>query len=82
VFDLRAADQRVAPRAYASRWFSVNRTTDQFIFRPGLTTGWGIFDVVEGLIDYKILGIHHVREDLGGPCPGTLAFSSSESRWF
>jgi uncharacterized membrane protein len=35
-----------------------------------------------GLIDHKILGIHHVREDLGGPLSGTLAFSSSESRWF
>jgi uncharacterized membrane protein len=26
--------------------------------------GWGLFNVVEGLIDHQLLGIHHVR---GGP---------------
>ena len=25
--------------------------------------GWGAFNVVEGLVDHHILGIHHVRED-------------------
>jgi uncharacterized membrane protein len=29
--------------------------------------GWGAFNVVEGLIDHELLGIHHVRDDLGGP---------------
>jgi uncharacterized membrane protein len=24
--------------------------------------GWGVFNVVEGLIDHQILGVHHVRE--------------------
>jgi len=32
-----------------------------------LLAGWGVFNVVEGLIDHQILGIHHVRDDLGGP---------------
>lgn len=27
-------------------------------------TGWGLFNLVEGLLDHQILGIHHVR---GGP---------------
>jgi uncharacterized membrane protein len=36
--------------------------------------GWGIFNVVEGLIDHQILGIHHVRDDLGGPLGWDLAF--------
>lgn len=27
-----------------------------------LLTGWGIFNVVEGIIDHHILGIHHVNE--------------------
>jgi len=27
--------------------------------------GWGIFNVVEGIIDHHILGIHHVIERLG-----------------
>jgi len=27
--------------------------------------GWGVFNIVEGLIDHQILGIHHVREGAG-----------------
>jgi len=30
-----------------------------------LFLGWGIFNVVEGIIDHHILGIHHVVERLG-----------------
>ena len=30
-----------------------------------LLLGWGIFNVVEGLIDHHLLGIHHVVERLG-----------------
>jgi uncharacterized membrane protein len=26
-----------------------------------LLAGWGLFDLVEGLVDHQILGIHHVR---------------------
>ncbi len=26
-----------------------------------IVVGWGVFNVVEGLIDHEILGIHHVR---------------------
>jgi uncharacterized membrane protein len=39
-----------------------------------LLAGWGIFNVVEGLIDHEILGIHHVRDDLGGPIGWDLGF--------
>ncbi len=39
-----------------------------------LLGGWGLFNVVEGLIDHQILGIHHVRDDLGGPLGWDLAF--------
>ena len=28
---------------------------------PWILVGWGVFNVVEGLIDHQILGIHHVR---------------------
>ena len=31
--------------------------------------GWGLFNLVEGLIDHQLLGIHHVRE-----VPGHLAY--------
>jgi uncharacterized membrane protein len=38
--------------------------------------GWGVFNVVEGIIDHQLLGIHHVRDDLGGPVGWDLAFLS------
>ena len=39
-----------------------------------LLLGWGAFNVVEGLIDHELLGIHHVRDDLGGPVGWDLGF--------
>jgi uncharacterized membrane protein len=39
-----------------------------------LLTGWGAFNLVEGLIDHQLLGIHHVRDDLGAPLGWDLAF--------
>ena len=42
-----------------------------------LLAGWGVFNLVEGLIDHQILGIHHVRDDLGAPLGWDLAFLGS-----
>ena len=39
-----------------------------------LLAGWGIFNLVEGLINHQLLGIHHVRDDLGAPLGWDLAF--------
>jgi len=39
-----------------------------------LLAGWGLFNLVEGLIDHLLLGVHHVRDDLGGPLGWDLAF--------
>ena len=39
-----------------------------------LVAGWGCFNVIEGLVDHQLLGIHHVRDDLGGPLGWDLAF--------
>ena len=36
--------------------------------------GWGIFNLVEGVIDHQLLGLHHVRDDLGGPLSWDLGF--------
>jgi uncharacterized membrane protein len=36
--------------------------------------GWGTFDLVEGVIDHELLGVHHVRDDLGGPVGWDLGF--------
>ena len=40
----------------------------------GVITGWGIFNLVEGLVDHQMLGIHHVRDDLGGPLSWDIGF--------
>jgi hypothetical protein len=39
-----------------------------------MLAGWGAFNLVEGLIDHQLLGIHYVRDDLGGPLCWDLAF--------
>ncbi len=39
-----------------------------------LLAGWGLFNVVEGTIDHLLLGVHHVRDDLGGPLSWDLGF--------
>jgi uncharacterized membrane protein len=39
-----------------------------------MLAGWGAFNLVEGLIDHVLLGIHHVRDDLGGPIGWDLGF--------
>jgi uncharacterized membrane protein len=36
--------------------------------------GWGLFNVLEGLIDHQILGLHHVRDDLGAPIGWDIGF--------
>lgn len=33
-------------------------------FVGALAVGWGLFNLVEGVVDHHILGIHHVREDV------------------
>ncbi|MGW4945966.1 DUF2243 domain-containing protein [Actinoplanes sp. NPDC004185] len=30
-----------------------------------MLAGWGLFNLVEGIIDHQILGVHHVREGAG-----------------
>jgi uncharacterized membrane protein len=41
-----------------------------------LLAGWGIFNVVEGLVDHHILAIHHVR-----PGPNQLAWDLGFLAW-
>jgi uncharacterized membrane protein len=40
----------------------------------GVVAGWGLFNVVEGLVDHQLLGVHHVRDDLGGPLSWDIGF--------
>jgi uncharacterized membrane protein len=39
-----------------------------------LLAGWGLFNVVEGIIDHHILEVHHVRDDVADPLPWDLGF--------
>jgi uncharacterized membrane protein len=45
-------------------------------FVGSLPLGWGIFNLVEGLIDHELLGIHHVVEN-GRHLPWDVAFLAS-----
>jgi uncharacterized membrane protein len=36
--------------------------------------GWGAFDLVEGLVDHELLGLHHVREGVGHRTAYDLGF--------
>jgi len=42
-----------------------------------MLAGWGVFNFVEGLVDHQILGVHHVRDDVGAPLAWDLAFLAS-----
>jgi uncharacterized membrane protein len=55
-----------AERRYDVRW--------SLVLAGALLMGWGGFNLVEGIIDHQILGIHHVRDDLGGPLGWDIAF--------
>ncbi len=51
------------------------RLAPSWSFQIGLVlAGWGVFNVVEGLIDHQLLGVHHVRDDLGAPLAWDIGF--------
>ena len=39
-----------------------------------LLAGWGLFNLVEGVVDHHILTIHHVRDDVAEPLGWDLGF--------
>lgn len=39
-----------------------------------LLAGWGLFDLGDGLLLHQALGLHHVRDDLGGPLSWDLGY--------
>lgn len=47
--------------------------TWSFHFRL-LVAGWGFFNILEGLIDHQMLGVDHVRDDLGAPVSWDTGF--------
>ncbi len=43
-------------------------------FLGSLILGWGLFNLIEGLIDHQLLGIHHVYEYTDNKLPWDLGF--------
>jgi uncharacterized membrane protein len=43
-------------------------------FLGALIMGWGLFNLIEGLIDDQLLGIHHVYEYAADKLPWDIAF--------
>lgn len=39
-----------------------------------LLLGWGAFDLLDGVVNHHVLGVHHVRDDLGGPLSWDIGF--------
>jgi uncharacterized membrane protein len=39
-----------------------------------MLAGWGLFNLVEGLVDHQILGVHHVRDDVATKWPYDVGF--------
>jgi MYXO-CTERM domain-containing protein len=49
-------------------WRAAQRDDIDFAARNlagGFLMGWGLFNVVEGVVDHHLLGVHHVLERLG-----------------
>jgi uncharacterized membrane protein len=40
----------------------------------GVLAGWGTFNLVEGLVDHHLLGVHDVRDDVADPLWWNLGF--------
>jgi uncharacterized membrane protein len=65
----------VAASVLTLRAWRQDRVAPSWSFHLGLLlAGWGLFNVVEGLVDHQILGVHHVRDDLGAPLSWDLGF--------
>lgn len=43
-------------------------------FGGGLALGWGLFNLIEGVVDHHLLGLHHVRQYAADHRPWDLAF--------
>jgi uncharacterized membrane protein len=51
------------------------RLAPSWSFHIGLLlVGWGVFNLVEGIVNHHVLGIHHVRDDLGAPLSWDIGF--------
>ena len=56
----------------ASRTPGVLWSTRAFV--GSMAVGWGLFNLVEGIVDHHLLGIHHVRQDAANVLLWDLGF--------
>jgi uncharacterized membrane protein len=64
-----------AASVVALQAWRAGRLAPSWRFHFGLVlTGWGVFNLVEGVVDHQLLGVHHVRDDLGAPLSWDLGF--------
>jgi uncharacterized membrane protein len=40
----------------------------------GMAIGWGAFNLIEGVVNHHVLGLHHVKENAANPLWWDLAF--------
>lgn len=60
------------------RAWQQGRLAPSWRFHLGLVlAGWGVFNLVEGVVNHHLLGVHHVRDDLGAPLSWDLGFLAS-----
>lgn len=65
----------VAGSVLTVRAWQQGRLAPTWSFHLGLVlAGWGLFNLVEGVINHHLLGVHHVRDDLGAPLAWDLGF--------
>jgi uncharacterized membrane protein len=65
----------LAASLLAVRTWQEGRLAPTWRFHLGLViAGWGVFNLVEGLVDHQLLGVHHLRDDLGAPLSWDLGF--------
>jgi len=52
-----------------------DRLAPSWSFHFGLVlVGWGSFNMVEGIVNHQVLGVHHVRDDIGSPLAWDVGF--------
>ncbi len=65
----------LAASLLALRTWQQGRLAPTWRFHLGLViAGWGLFNLVEGLVNHQLLGVHHLRDDLGAPLSWDLGF--------
>ena len=63
------------------RLFEAGRSEDAAwsgrLLLGGMAAGWGSFNLVEGVIDHQLLGLHHVFDGAARHAPADLLFLAS-----